>query len=354
MQQVEDIDTTGKWRAVAAATGPADRAAAEEGVRRVYRDAGLPEPERILWAGSPLEAIGIVRALGDEKGPSTRDRVRTKPWADERRRVHDALGPGGWTELWSDTGARLWDTTRALADRIRAGILERLTEAAGIDETSDDALDARLAVATETRQLLLDAVLGQHDAAWLAAFDGRSERLEGLVRIATAAGWWWPYEKAVVICERPTELHRDEAGRLDHGSGPALSFPDGFALHAWRGMPVPAGFLAELPSLDPARIREEENAELRRVMLEFYGYDRYLAESGARPVHRDEAGILWRIPMNGDEDVVMVEVVNSTPEPDGTYRTYWLRVPPSTGTAKEGVAWTFGLDEKEYEPLRQT
>lgn len=89
-------------------------------------------------------------------------------------------------------------------------------------------------------------------------------------------------------------------------------------------------------------------------MLEHYGYDRYLTESGAEPINKDETGILWRIALAGDEDVVMVEVVNSTPEPDGTSRTYWLRVPPGTRTAKAGVAWTFGLDPGEYEPLKQT
>jgi hypothetical protein len=157
-----------------------------------------------------------------------------------------------------------------------------------------------------------------------------------------------------VVTERPVELHRDEAGRLDRGDGPALAYADGFALHAWRGLPVPGAFLDRLGSLTPAEIRAEENAELRRVMLEFYGYDRYLEESGAQPVHRDETGVLWRIALPGDEDVVMVEVVNSTPEPDGTSRTYWLRVPPSTTTAREGVAWTFGLSGEAYEPLRQT
>ena len=39
----------------------------------------------------------------------------------------------------------------------------------------------------------------------------------------------------------------------------------------------------------------------------------------------------------------MVEVVNSTPEPDGSRKTYFLRVPPTIGTAREAVAWTFGL-----------
>ncbi|MET7871084.1 DUF6745 domain-containing protein [Streptomyces cyaneofuscatus] len=327
------------WRDVAAATGAADRSAAEEGVRRAYRTAGLAEPERIVWAESPRAAVEAVEKLADA-GRSVREEVRTRPWAEERRRMYDELGPAGWSALWSATGAQLWETTAALAERIRSGVVADL---AGKPEDEG-----------AVRLVLLDAVLGQHDAAWLAAFDGRGDRLRGLAEVARNAGWWWPYERAVVISERPEVLHRDEAGRLDHGAGPALAYPDGFALYAWRGMPVPAAFLAELASLTPQRIREEENAELRRVMLEYYGYDRYLTESGAEPVHRDETGILWRIALDGDEDVVMVEVVNSTPEPDGTHRTYWLRVPPATRTAKDGVAWTFGMDGAAYAPVRQT
>ncbi|WP_097992195.1 DUF6745 domain-containing protein [Streptomyces sp. f51] len=327
------------WRSVAAATGRADRAAAEAGVRRAYRTAGLAEPDRIIWAASPRAAVETVEKLTDA-GRSVREEVRTRPWADERRRMYDELGPAGWSALWSATGAQLWETTAALAERIRTGVVADLAP-----RPQDEGA---------VRLVLLDAVLGQHDAAWLAAFDGHGDRLAGLAEVACNAGWWWPYENAAVITERPDVLHRDEAGRLDHGEGPALAYGDGFALHAWRGMPVPAAFLDELSSLTPERIRAEENAELRRVMLEYYGYDRYLSESGAEPVHRDETGILWRIALDGDEDVVMVEVVNSTPEPDGTYRTYWLRVPPTTRTAKDGVAWTFGLEGAAYAPVRQT
>ncbi|MFK0225313.1 DUF6745 domain-containing protein [Streptomyces sp. NPDC090303] len=345
MGEIEMNRTTAadRWRAVAAATGPADRAAAEAGVRLAYRTAGLAEPERVLWADSPLAAVTLVRALAD-RGRSVRDEVRTRPWAEERRRLHDLLGPAGWAAHWQATGAHLWDRTRGLAERIRAGVTEA-AEAAG---------PAAGTGGPEVRLLLLDAVLGQHDAAWLAAFDGYGDRLAGLAAVAGHAGWWWPYEHAVVVCERPVALHRDEAGRLDRGDGPALAFPDGFALHAWRGMAVSAAFLSGLAGLTPERIRDEENAELRRVMLEYYGYDRYLAASGARHAHSDETGVLWRIELADDEDVVMVEVVNSTPEPDGTHRTYWLRVPPATRTAREGVAWTFGLLPEAYEPLVQT
>lgn len=427
------------WRAVAAATGRADRTAAEAGVRRAYEQAGLAAPERVVWAPSPLLGTAVALLLAGQRevlpqdvadradlvlraaqvdpgrhpaGACVREAVRSAPWVAARRRVHDELGPEGWATRWSLTSAPLWELTRALTDRVRTGITAALTNptqgrdagvVAGAGPVVDGGASAEAAQATEAvgertagaagagsgpgaaaaeqpappagasaeatggeqaggalaaretavRLALADAVTGQHDAAWLAAFDGADE-LAGVGAAARAAGWWWPYENVVVIAERPTALHRDEAGRLDSGEGPALAFADGFALYAWRGMPVPADFLQQLGSLTPARIRAEENAELRRVMLEYYGYDRYLEESGAVPVHRDETGVLWRIELAGDEAVVMVEVVNSTPEPDGSSRTYWLRVPPRTTTAREGVAWTFGLSAEEYEPQRQT
>ena len=40
----------------------------------------------------------------------------------------------------------------------------------------------------------------------------------------------------------------------------------------------------------------------------------------------------------------VVEVVNATPEPDGSYRHYFLQVPPGVRTAREAVAWTFGFE----------
>ncbi|PNG91784.1 hypothetical protein SMF913_27249 [Streptomyces malaysiensis] len=372
---IADEDRAARWRAVAAATGPADREAAEAGIRRAYERAGLTAPERIVLAGSPLaataavmvltgqgerlpgefaeRAVGLLRAAGVEPvagavGASVREAVRTHPWARTRQRLHEALGAAGWAGRWALTAAPLWDVTRGLTERIRTGVVEALAADQDQGMDSDQGTAVRLA--------LLDAVLGQHDAPWLAAVadEAESDPLAGVAAVARAAGWWWPYEKAAIVAERPVELHRDEAGRLDRGDGPALAFPDGFALYAWRGMPVPAEFLGRLGELTPDRIRTEENAELRRVMLEHYGYERYLEESGAQPVHRDETGVLWRIALDGDEPVVMVEVVNSTPEPDGTHRTYWLRVPPRVRTAREGVAWTFGVDADAYHPERET
>lgn len=349
-----------QWRAISASTGPGDRAAAEAGVRLAYASAGLPAPDRIVWARSPLEAVRLLNpGQLARAGRSVREQVRTAPWASARDRSHAELGSREFARHWQVTGAPLWESTEPIVDRIRAGVV---AAAAPVPEPTDsgndaqkEALRAARSAELRVRMLLLDAVTGQHDAAWLSAFDtSAGSPLAGLAAVARETGWWWPYENLAVLSERPTALHRDEAGRLDCGDGPAVGYCDGFGLYAWRGMPVPGEFLDELVSLTPERIRAEENAELRRVMLEYYGYDRYLVESGAQPLQRDETGILWRIALPDDEDVVMVEVVNSTPEPDGTYRTYWLRVPPATRTAREGVAWTFGLTAPEYQPVAQT
>jgi hypothetical protein len=206
-------------------------------------------------------------------------------------------------------------------------------------------------------------VYGQHDAVWLATF-AAADRVEpggrlldglaGLAAVARSAGWWWPFARLAILSERPDVLERDNVGRLHRGEGPALGYPDGYRLFAWRGMPIPADLADELPRLDVDRIKRETNAEVRRVMLEHYGYDRYLRESDARRMSEDETGVLWWVPLRDDEPLVMVEVVNATPEPDGTYRRYWLRVPPDTRTARAGVAWTFGLTADEYAPLAQS
>ncbi|MFI0485073.1 DUF6745 domain-containing protein [Actinomadura sp. 9N215] len=366
----------GDWQSAAFGTGPADRGRAEAGVAAAYAAAGLDAPERYVWVPSPARgavAAAVLAGHGDAltaaglgalvdqawadlgdgaAGTSVLAEVRTRPWEAERTAACSEQGPEQWPQVWAETGGLLWNQVQALVARVRGAVGDLV----GLAEA--DVTDAQAeATASLLRGATLDAVLGQHDAPWLALFEtlGRLDGpLAGLAEAARSTGWWWPYERLVVLSERPGELHRDEPGRLHRGDGPALAYPDGFALHAWRGMPIPPDFVDSLTGLTAARISSEENAELRRVMLEIFGYDRYLAETGARPLHRDETGVLWSIDLPGDEPVAMVEVVNSTPEPDGTHRTYYLRVPPGTRTARAGVAWTFGVDEADYHPEKQT
>jgi hypothetical protein len=125
-------------------------------------------------------------------------------------------------------------------------------------------------------------------------------------------------------------------------------------VYAIHGVRVPADVIENPASVTVERIERETNAEIRRVMIERYGQARYLVDSGAQQIHADDYGTLYRKEIPGDEPLVMVKVVNSTAEPDGSFKDYFLRVPPLMERARQAVAWTFGLEERDYAPAIQT
>ena len=172
--------------------------------------------------------------------------------------------------------------------------------------------------------------------------------------VCQSCGWWWPYENICIVSNRQSSVHKDSRGRLHNPDGPALAFSDGYALFYISGVPVPRDIIEFPESLTVARIESERNAEVRRVMVERFGLARFIEESGLKPISTDEFGALYRKPQIGDEDLVMVKVVNSTPEPDGSYHDYWLRVPPTMRTAREAVAWTFEETAATYAPLKES
>ena len=200
---------------------------------------------------------------------------------------------------------------------------------------------------------------GQFDAGWLAwyAFMEKcgvdTSRLKPTFDAAKHCGWSILFWDWAFVSAKPSCIHRDEQGRLHCESGAAVHY-EGFDVFAIHGVRVPEKVIIAPQSLTPAEIDAEKNAEVRRVMIERYGQDHYLMESNAKEIHRDEFGVLYRKEIAGDEALVMVKVVNSTPEPDGRFKDYFLRVPPTITRAREAVAWTFGKAEADYQPVAQS
>ena len=128
--------------------------------------------------------------------------------------------------------------------------------------------------------------------------------------------------------------------RLHCADGPAL-LCDVENLYFWHGTMVPDFVITKPELITLNHIDTETNAEVRRVMIDKYGQGRYLTDSGAEQIHSDRFGVLYRKTVPNDEVMVMVKVVNSTAESDGTRKEYFLRVPPNITTAHEAVAWGF-------------
>lgn len=178
----------------------------------------------------------------------------------------------------------------------------------------------------------------------LAAFTDLVYRVDGL----------WAFAKVAVVLEPPSEVHLDEFGRFHRTDGPALRWKDGSTLFAVDGrFAADPAILLGTEELTIFHIRQEPDPGIRRALLQTYGPEKVMRELG-RKVGQDGTGELWRVDDFDGEPLVMVRVINSSPEPDGSYKPYWLRVPPATPSAHAGVSWTFGLVPSRYRPQVET
>jgi hypothetical protein len=179
-----------------------------------------------------------------------------------------------------------------------------------------------------------------------------------------AGGWILYWTEDTLYWAAKPEVHKEATAqggrRLHNSSGPALR-SDVENLYYWHGVMVPAFVITKPEWITLKHIADEDNAEARRIFIERYGLSRYLLDSGAQKLAEDEFGELYRTEIPGDEPLVMVKVLNSTPEPDGSQKPYFLRVhpelcllrndglgDPQKATPLNAIASTFGMTGAEY------
>ena len=156
------------------------------------------------------------------------------------------------------------------------------------------------------------------------------------------------------VANRPLKLLLNDAGDFHSDLNEAIRFSDGFKLYFYSGRLMPKDVMTNYDNITIERIEGCRNIEVRQIMVSLYGPQKYIKESGAEVVHKDEFGVLYHKHFTDGVCEAMVRVTNSTREPDGTWKDYFIRVPPHLETAKAAVAWTFGFDEDEYNPLEET
>jgi hypothetical protein len=344
------------WLARGLRTDPADRNRAECAITELYRVAGYPRPS-FAWCGSIYAATLETQRLRRSESVFTplleplRASLRSSLALTVGERFRAAL----WASMWASLAVTLCSSLR---DRLCAGLH------AAAPVTAPPAFG------------------GPHDACWIAfyqyaerelgaQFGGMCrQRLDWWSAIAESTGWWWPYKSAVVLAERPDRLEMEaisELGESDNlrlrlhcATGPAIRFRDGWSLWAWHGTLVPPEVVEMPESLTLERVRCASDPTIRDVLIERYGRERYQEEWNAheRSRDRDSLGrprILWVTEAPGEEPVVVLETVNSTPEPDGSNRHFLERVPPWCASPSAALAWQWNIPEGRYiEPAVET
>jgi len=311
------------WTQLSLSTAPIRRPATQAAIRNLFRAAGAAEPEYFLWFDSPRDAAGAAHILFVERDPERfgeywNQLLRKKriEWQRVRQLILDQTGVRDWQMLLQPPGDGPVEISYIRALRLAAGRpwlpfgprYHSFREARG--KRAQGARD-RLRKEQETTDPLrmlqedvdevtwkcfyasahfrppyqLQAELegpgqwGRPEFDLLGTSFGQLARLDflaseqgeaihpgylALVDVARQVNLWWFSGKVAVICDRPSEIHRDEEARLHNANGPAMVYRDGWEVHAKNGnwiepprtvkpSPAPSG-------IDPARLLERYNA----------------------------------------------------------------------------------------------
>lgn len=191
--------------------------------------------------------------------------------------------------------------------------------------------------------------------------------------LAKNSFWWYPFEGFCIHSDRPDVIELDDEGRLHCETGPAVAFPDHWTVYVWHGIRVPEKVIEHPERITVEEVDNEQNVEIRRIMLERMGWGRYIEESDAELIDTgvDPSGNpawLYRRTFDDDEPIVMLKMTNTTPERDGSYKHYFERVhpelrplfhdgrvgEPQVMTVHNALASRFGLRGEEYAPIQES
>ena len=253
-----------RWAAIRRSTAPADRGAAEEGVRLAYHAAGLKQPARLVWCHSPIALSHLAHRASHADGPNVKSalihRLRRQVAAGVRSRV------GARARALVESIVNPADALIAsAADAVMAATMRESLSLLDLVRRSYPLSWADVARVLAGQQGLRYSAVGPHELSWLGAYDylrdmfglkAETAPLVGLWQLAASLGWLQPHECTCWLTERPDLLRGDARDRLHDADGPALRFPDGWSVWAWKGVEVPRWVIERpesiaLASIDP-------------------------------------------------------------------------------------------------------
>ncbi|MEC4891678.1 MAG: hypothetical protein SAL07_00520 [Oscillatoria sp. PMC 1051.18] len=168
-------------------------------------------------------------------------------------------------------------------------------------------------------------------------------RLKSLI---IECGWFLPFERTCWVLERPNQLSFDSENRLHAEGKAAIKYTDGYSIYLYRGVVLPEKYGEVHPNLWQSEwLLSEQNAELRRVLIQGIGYDRLCQELAAKEIDS------WReytlLEIENEVDIEPIHLLKMTCPSTGYIHA--TRVPPDILSAREAIRWTNqGIDPEEF------
>ncbi|MEG4440369.1 leucine-rich repeat domain-containing protein [Microcoleus sp. AT9_B4] len=337
------------WESLANSTKPIDAPKATAAVKSAYNILGLEAPE-ITFCSSPNEAIAQIQMLQTSNKTEFNERLD--------KQVKDAVCPFSLiNELWSEVSrfnifTDTWGQLEQQLYKELYGYWKYLSSKV----TTQDLVQALT---------LIDFYVS---GLGMVLKPEAQKFFEAVKQLLAECGWIFAFENVCYVCSRPCQFRLDSKYRLHAEAESALEFPDGYKLYSYHGVTLPEKY----GKIHPANWRsqwflEEDNAELRRVLIQGIGYARICEELEATELDCWQEYTLLRIDADSDgfdsddfdgdrdapkkEDIYLLKMTCPS-----TGFIHALRVPPDVRsssraslTAKEAIRWVnWDIDPEEF------
>jgi len=330
-----------QWLSIGTNTDPADRPRAEKAIAGLYR-IGNKQMPHVIWTKSPLAAIKLLTHISVFNQTGILQDLAPETIYDF---LHMKVNDASFTQSQGQVTYTI-------------GQLNALEEE--FKRTKTDNLQ------------YFRNYGGQLEAGWVAFYkycqelgveydETSAEGLELWAEQAKSCGIWFAFDQICVISERPSfiqvePVRNSSTYQLHNSTGPALEYADGFKLYYFHGVKVTQQIIERPLTLTAEQVLNEPNAEVRRVMIEKMGYERFFSITNAEVLDEDVEPtgnprrlLSIHLPSDPDGHIVVTEVQCTT-----TGKKYYLRVPPNMKTCLQAIAWTANMSPEDYVVLAES
>jgi hypothetical protein len=331
-----------KWRKIALSTEPIDKEKAAEAVKNAYEMIGEEEP-KIIFCDSPYSVFSYW------------ENIPIGGWETRMgEQIESGLGSGlkdrMWCDLWYESNLYI-QVKSILQDQEYQELMSYLEM--GINKILESQLETQFEYrdyyAAEPLVLPEDwtglASLYEFCVSALS-YQADIEKWKIYQQLVKHSGWIFTFEKICFVCDRPRILSFDNQYSLHAEGAPAIQFADGYSVYAYHGVALPEKYGTVHPNQwQPQWLLEEDNAELRRVLIQGIGYERIAQELGAIELDSYQEYTLLKIDNNVDiEPIYLLKMTCPS-----TGFIHALRVPPDVESARAAIRWVnWGIDPEEF------
>jgi internalin A len=330
-------------------TRPIDGQKATEAIKVAYATIGLEEPSVIICS-SPRDAyLQIFNRLKRDHSQNCSDEYSNRLGKNLDRKWMSPVGEFASPAVWEHELDRM--TIEPEADStLRSLMYEWAKSYARSEQTNGNVFPGlwlHLAFPEPPTTLFKEIYLTESYISSLGV--NLSQKAQEILRcqklLFEHCGFIFPFEKFCAVCDRPRHLRFDSQNRLHAEGEPAIEFADGWNFYYYHGVRLPEKYGQLHPNQWQSQwLLAEENAEVRRVLIQGIGYDRLCQELSAKQIDSWQEYALLQIDNADVEPICLLKMTCPS-----TGFIHALRVPPDLTSAREAIRWVnWDIDAEEF------